>query len=74
MLTIAFIAVFFIHTITMILTRAGRAFVDVNLTVIVHDAITAARHAAADVDIRSHELTQLIDQFSCHVVAQKRKL
>ena len=69
MLTITFKAVCFVHTVTAIETGAGRAFVDVNLTVIVQDVIiTVARHAAVDVDIRSHELTQLIDEFSCPYV------
>ena len=66
MLTITFIPVNFVHTYAVILTGAGRAFIDVNLTVVVRDVIiiTAARHAAVDVNIRSHELTQLIDEFS----------
>ena len=65
-LTATFIPVHFVHTFAIVLTGVGRAFVDVNLTVIVHDVIivTAARHAAVDVNIRSHELTQLIDEFS----------
>ena len=65
-LTITFIAVVFVHTFTIILTSDGHAFVDVNITAVTrHDVIiTAARHAAADVDVGSHELTQLIDEFS----------
>ena len=65
MLTITFIPVNFVHTYAVILTGAGRAFIDVNLTVVVRDVIiiTAARHAAVDVNIRSHEFTQLIDEF-----------
>ena len=71
-LTITLIPVVFVHTLTIILTRAGRTFVDVNLTVITHDVIaTAARHAAVDVYIRSHEATQLIEELSgpCDVMA-----
>ena len=64
-LTIAFEAVLFVNAFTAIPTGAGRAFVDVNFTVVVHDVIiiTAARHAAVDVNIRSHEFTQLTDDF-----------
>ena len=63
-LTITVITVAFVHTLTIILTRTGRAFIDVNCTAIVHDVIiTAARHAAVDVNIRSHKLTQLTDDF-----------
>ena len=66
MLTITFIPVNFVHTYAVILTGTGRAFIDVNCTVVVvHDVIivTAARHAGVDVNIRSHELSQLIDEF-----------
>ena len=62
-LTITFIPILLVHTVAVILTWVGGAFVDIYLTVVVHDVITAARHAAVDVYIRSHELTQLIDEF-----------
>ena len=65
MLTITFKAVCFVHTVTAIETGAGRAFVDVNFTVVVHDVIitTAACHAAVDAEIRSHKLSPLIGEF-----------
>ena len=63
--TVAFIPALFIHTFAAILTGIRRAFVDVNRTVVVREVIiiTAARHAAVDVNIRSHKLTQLTDDF-----------
>ena len=63
--TITLISVLFVNAYAIILTGAGRAFIHVNFTVVVHDVIiTAARHAAVDVNIRLHEATQLIDDFS----------
>ena len=63
--TITFIRVLFVNAITIVLTGVGSAFVDVNRTVVVREVIiiTAARHAAVDVNIRSHKLTQLTDDF-----------
>ena len=68
-LTIAFEAVLFVNAFTAIPTGAGRAFVDVHIAAVtLHDVITSARHAAADVDVGSHKFTQLTDEFSCPYV------